>query len=256
MPERAAGSRLGERLVAEGVVVAALAGWWAMAQALPSFVLPGPLEVGAALWKLFTEPAFLRHTAASAQRVVLAVACAVALGGLLAWLPHRFALLDHVVHRRIQPLLNSFPSVGWALLAVIWFRVSDFSVVFVEVMILIPFCLINIAAGLRELDAELLEMGRSFTRSRGRLFFRLVLPLLAPYLMAAVKIAYGIGWKIALVAELFGARSGLGFLMLQAQVNADAVTVLATCLAIVLIFFAGERLVIDPIAAATQRRTA
>ena len=44
---------------------------------------------------------------------------------------------------------------------------------------------------------------------------------------------------IALVAELFGTESGLGFLLQQAQSAADAATVFATCLAIVL-FLIGE----------------
>jgi NitT/TauT family transport system permease protein/sulfonate transport system permease protein len=36
--------------------------------------------------------------------------------------------------------------------------------------------------------------------------------------------------------------------MLRAQVISDAATVFAACLAIVLIFVAGEKLVIDPVA--------
>ena len=67
------------------------------------------------------------------------------------------------------------------------------------------------------------------------------------YGLSATRIAYGIAWKIALVAELLGAPSGLGYLMLRAQTAADSTTFLATCFAIVLIFMAGERLVIVPI---------
>ena len=119
---------------------------------------------------------------------------------------------------------------------------DDFGVIFVEVAILIPFCLINIAEGLRNIDRELMEMGQSFTRHRLRILWRLTLPLLVPYGLSATRIAYGIAWKIALVAELLGAPSGLGYLMLRAQTAADSTTFLAICFAIVLIFVAGERL--------------
>jgi NitT/TauT family transport system permease protein/sulfonate transport system permease protein len=57
-----------------------------------------------------------------------------------------------------------------------------------------------------------------------------------------------VAWKIALVAELMGSTSGLGFLMLRAQGSADITTVVAACLAIVLLFYAGEKLLIDPLA--------
>ena len=90
-------------------------------------------------------------------------------------------------------------------------------------------------------------MARSFTRNRLRVLFKITLPLLAPYLLSALRIAYGVGWKIALVAELFGTESGMGFLLQQAQSVADATTVFATCLAIVIIFWIGEKLIIDPL---------
>ncbi len=159
-----------------------------------------------------------------------------------------------VVDARIKPVLNSFPSIGWAILAAIWFDPGDFGVIFVEVAILIPFCLINIAEGLRNVDRELIEMGRSFTRRRARILWRLTLPLLVPYGLSATRIAYGIAWKIALVAELLGAPSGIGYVMLRAQTAADTTTFLATCFAIVLIFIAGERLVIVPLERRFARR--
>ena len=176
--------------------------------------------------------------------MLVSIAPALLIGGGLAFLAHGVPWMEAVVDERIKPVLNSFPSIGWAILAAIWFDPGDFGVIFVETAILIPFCLINIAEGLRNIDRELMEMGRSFTRHRARIFWRLTLPLLVPYGLSATRIAYGVAWKIALVAELLGAPSGLGYLMLRAQTAADSTTFLAICFAIVLIFVAGERLVI------------
>jgi NitT/TauT family transport system permease protein/sulfonate transport system permease protein len=129
----------------------------------------------------------------------------------------------------------------------IWFGTTNVAVLFVEIAILTPFCLINLLEGLKQLDGELIEMGVSFTRHRGRSFVKIVVPMLLPYVMSAVRIAYGVAWKIALVAELFGVSSGLGYLMLKAEIVSDAATVYATCFAIVLLFLAGERLILDPL---------
>ena len=186
--------------------------------------------------------------------MLVSIAAALLIGGGLAFLAHGVPWLEAVVDERIKPVLNSFPSIGWAILAAIWFDPGDFGVIFVEVAILIPFCLINIAEGLRNIDRELMEMGQSFTRHRVRILWRLTLPLLVPYGLSATRIAYGIAWKIALVAELLGAPSGLGYLMLRAQTAADSTTFLATCFAIVLIFVAGERLVIVPLERRFARR--
>ena len=86
-----------------------------------------------------------------------------------------------------------------------------------------------------------------FTRRRWVVIFKITLPLLIPYVVSALRIAYGVGWKIALVAELFGTESGLGFLLQQAQSIADAATVFATCLSIVIVFWLGEKAIIDPL---------
>lgn len=238
---------LSARFVGEGVVLAVLAAWWLAARGLPEYVLPGPLAVAARLVELFTRPEFLGHTLISTIRVFASVAIAVVIGSGLAIAANSVRWVEPIVHDRIKPVLNSFPSIGWAILAAIWFDAGSFAVIFVQVAILIPFCLVNVAEGLRAIDRELLEMGRSFTRSRWRGFRLVALPLLMPFLLAAVRISYGIGWKIALVSELIGAPSGLGYLMLRAQTTADSVTFLAACLAIVIIFMVGDRWVIAPL---------
>jgi NitT/TauT family transport system permease protein/sulfonate transport system permease protein len=220
---------------------------WLAANRYGPFILPNPLAVGRDLLALFISPNLLWHVAASSTRVVLSLLIALVLGGGLAILAREVPILEEVVHGRILVFLNSFPSVGWAILSVIWFRVSNASVIFVQVAILLPFCLINIAEGLAELDPETMEMARSFTRHRGRVFFKVVLPLMLPYLLGALRVSYGIAWKIALVSELFGADSGLGYLMIQAETAANATRVLSTSLAIVLLFILGEKLVIDPL---------
>jgi NitT/TauT family transport system permease protein len=249
-----AASAIAQRLIGEGAVVLALLAWWLAARGLPEFILPGPAAVGQRLVELFIAPDFLWHLFTSAWRVLVSIVAALLIGGGLAFLGHFVPRLSLVVDERIKPVLNSFPSIGWAILAAIWFEPGHFGVIFVEVAILIPFCLINIAEGLRNIDRELLEMGRSFTRRRDRILWRLTLPLLVPYGLSATRIAYGIAWKIALVAELLGAPSGIGYLMLRAQTAADSTTFLASCFAVVLIFMAGERLVIIPLERRFARR--
>jgi NitT/TauT family transport system permease protein len=245
--ETSIGATIAGRAIGEGFVLLALVAWWALARNLPEFILPGPAAVGRRLVELFVMPDFFWQVFASTWRVVVSIGAALLIGGALAFLADAVPSLEGVVDQRIKPVLNSFPSIGWAILAAIWFDPGNFGVIFVETAILIPFCLINIAEGLRNIDRELMEMGQSFTRQRLRILWRLTLPMLVPYGLAAIRIAYGVAWKIALVAELLGAPDGLGYLMLRSETAADSTTFLATCFAIVLIFIAGERLVITPL---------
>jgi NitT/TauT family transport system permease protein/sulfonate transport system permease protein len=237
-----------DRCLAEGGVVVALLIWTLTARSLPSFILPQPWDVARAIGQLLVEPSFAIHTLASAVRVVASVMISLTLGLCLALVARTVPVLEWVVTRRIQPFLNSFPSMGWALLAAIWFNFNNASVIFVQVVILLPFSIGIFLAGLAEIDPEMIEMGRSFTRRRLRVFLRVSLPLLMPYVMAALRTSYGIGWKIALVSEFTGVETGLGYLMLSAQSASNVAMVLATCFVIVGAFIAGEKLLIDPLA--------
>ncbi len=148
--------------------------------------------------------------------MLASVAAAMLIGGALAFLANAVPVLEAVVNER-HPAgaqlvsLDRLGDPGGDLV-----RARRFGVIFVEVAILIPFCLINVGEGLRQIDRELMEMGRSFTRSRVRILWRVTLPLLVPFLLSALRIAYGIAWKIALVSELLGAPARLGHLMLRA----------------------------------------
>lgn len=241
-------TRHSARFVAEGAIIAFIALWWFTARDLPDFVLPNPLEVAAAMGRLLVDPDLAVHVAASFLRVLAAVAVALVVAVALAASIRTGRVMQTIVERNILVVLNSFPSVGWAILGVIWFSISNGTVIFIEAMIVLPFVLINAIEGFRQIDPELDEMGRSLTRNRWRRFVKVQLPLIAPFLIAGLRIAYGIAWKVALVAELFGARSGLGWLLQQAQTRADAATVFAACLVIVVIFALVDGLVLRPLA--------
>jgi NitT/TauT family transport system permease protein len=233
--------------LADGATAGALLLWYVTSRHLPDFVLPGPLPVAERLVELFVQPSFLFHTIASTLRVLISVFLALCLGGGLALLQRNVPTLDWVIRGGLQPFLSAFPSIGWAILAALWFNVGSFSIIFVQTAILLPFSFLNLAEGLRQTDDEMPEMARSFTRNRFRIFRVISIPLLFPYILGSLRISYGIAWKISLVAELLGSTSGLGYLMLQAQGSADMTTVIATCFAIVVLYLAGDRLVLAPI---------
>lgn len=245
--QRASGPHpLASHAIGDGMVIVLLLAWWLASRSMGETLVPDPLAIGLRMLALLFDPALALNWVWSLLRVLGSVA--VALGGLLALTPRWFPALEGIIHHLLKPFLISFPTVAWAILATIWFGVSTSTVLFIQVVILVPYCLINISEGVRVLDPELVEMGRSFTRRPLRLLVRITLPQLLPYFIAALRIAYGVTWKIALIAEMFGAQSGLGYLMVRAQSYADGNTVLATCLVIVILFWAGDRLLISPLA--------
>lgn len=239
--------RARRRLAALAFIAVFLAVWQALALRLPPFLLPGPAEVAAGLVEFLGNGRKVGHMLASFWHVGLSIAISFLIGAVLALLPYYVPAFRLAVHGRLGPFLNSFSGVGWTLLAVMWFGVSPTTVVFTICAVLIPFALVNLHEGLRAIDPELVEMSESFTRGRWRAFWMIVVPSLYPFMFATVRIMFGVAWKVALTAELFGGSSGLGYLINLARQEFDTQTIFVSIILIIAFVYGMDRLVFQPI---------
>ncbi len=237
------------RLAAHLFTLAFLAVWWVYSLTVPAFVLPGPGPVAIRLAQFLTTYNLLKQAFASLEHIVAGMAIALITGSALALAAHYLPVLRLAVHGRVSPFLNSFSGIGWTLLSIVWFGVNEFTVVFAISVVLTPFAIINMREGLETLDRELMEMATSFTRNRWREFTKIVLPGLMPFVFATLRISFGVAWKVALAAELFGGRTGLGYLFNLAQQNFDVRLILVVIAVIIAFVYGTDRLLFAPLQA-------
>jgi ABC-type nitrate/sulfonate/bicarbonate transport system permease component len=185
---------------------------------------------------------------------VAAVAISFTVGVAIALIGHFFSIFDLAIYGRLAPFLNSFSGIGWAFLALIWFGVNDSAVIFATSVALLPFAIINAGAGLRELNREIIEMGTSFSRSSWRQIHRIILPMMFPYLFATIRLCFGIGWQIILVAELMCGSSGLGTLINVARQRFWTDMVFAVAALILIVVYLTDRILFDAIQRRLRRR--
>ena len=126
------------RRVARIFTLAVLAVWIVVGIVEPPYLLPGPGDVLERLGAFVIDPHMWVHAGASLLHVVVAVAGSILIGGCLALMAYYIPVFRLAVHGRISPFLNSFSGTGWVLLAVLWFGLGDFTVVFSLAMVLIP----------------------------------------------------------------------------------------------------------------------
>lgn len=238
---------LARRAMAELFVVAAIGAWLLTAAQLPPNIFPSPVKVFWELVRLSTDAEFWGHAAATGSRVLLAVVLATVISTALGLLPRYVPWTGGIVDDVLVPFFNSFPAIIWAILGTIWFGLTSTAILLVQTLIIFPFCLVNVTEGSKEIGQEEVEMGRSFGRRSWAIFWRIELPMLSPFIIAGARISYGVCWKISLIAELFGGRSGLGYMMQWAQDFGSVDSIIAICLAIVFFVILGDTLVLRPL---------
>jgi NitT/TauT family transport system permease protein len=243
-------------LLAHGFTLAFLLAWWGYSQIVPAYQLPGPWLVATRIASFVRDSEEMKQLALSLMHVSVAIAIAFVVGCALAALAHWVAPLRLLIDGRITPFLNAFSAIGWLFLAILWFGLDSFTVIFAVTLILVPFTVINVRTGLQELDRDLLELGASLTRSGVRRAIKIVFPLLLPYLFAALRNSFGVAWKVVLTAELFGGNSGVGYLLNVARQQFDTETIFAIIIFILVFVAFAEIVLFRPIQRHLDRRFA
>jgi NitT/TauT family transport system permease protein len=97
-------------------------------------------------------------------------------------------------------------------------------------MVAISPTLINTIEGVRTVEAEWNEVGAAFRASRPEIFAKIDLPGSLPYIFTGLRLALARALVGVVVADLFGASAGLGYLLLNsAQAFKTADVFVAVC---------------------------
>lgn len=191
----------------------------------PAFLLPAPADVWSAIWSQTLR--WDRHIWITVQEAVggfvLAVAAGLTLGILIAW----SALLS----RTILPLLvvfNVLPKVAVAPLFIIYLGFGIFPNMVTAATIAFFPIVINTSIGLMRTDEDLIDLGRSLSAPKWKIFLRLRLPSATPYILSALKVATTLAVTGAIVAEFVASQGGLGNLLIATQVTLQMSIAFAT----------------------------
>jgi NitT/TauT family transport system permease protein len=228
------------------VVALLLAAWAALSSRYGAYVLPPPLAVVAGLLDIVRSGEIWRHTAASLGRILVGFGGAIVvalLAGLAAFLSRT---ARGVIHDFLA-VLNSTSVFVWIVLSIIWFGLSNWAPIFTTFMITLPVVASNIVEGVANVDRRLLEMGDVYRLSGRRKFTAIVVPSTLPYLVAGMKVGFGLALKVSVVAEIFGVTSGIGYVMNYSREILATQMVFAWALVMIVVMTATDKLVFDAV---------
>jgi NitT/TauT family transport system permease protein len=234
------------------VAAALVAVWWMLSVRYGAYVLPAPVEVLEGLGEVLRSGEIWRHTGASLGRIAVGFGGAVAVAVLLGLLAFLSPLARGVVHDLLA-VLNSTSVFVWIVISIIWFGLSNWAPIFTTFMITLPVVASNIVEGVAAVDRRLLEMGDVYHLAGRRKFSAIVVPSTLPYLVAGMKVGFGLALKVSVVAEIFGVTSGIGYVMNYSREILATQMVFVWALVMILVMTLTDKLLFDTVSRRLMR---
>lgn len=149
-------------------------------------------------------------TAASLQRLVaglgLAAAIALALGTTIGAIPYARATLGPLV-----AVVAMIPPLAVLPIIFITLGLGEVAKVALIVLGVTPVMVRDLAFRVGEIPGELLLKAQTLGASTWQMLLRVILPMLMPQLIRALRLALGPAWLFLIAAEAIASTEGLGY---------------------------------------------
>ncbi|ATL25524.1 ABC transporter permease [Streptomyces formicae] len=184
--------------------------------ALTDDVLAPPGTIARLAGDMIADGSLPSAMGVSLQRVAVGLLFGTVVGTALALVAGLFRIGEDLVDASVQ-MLRTVPFVGLIPLFIIWFGIGETpKIAIITLGVSFPLYL-NVYAGIRGVDAQLIEAGESLGLSRWGLVRHVVLPGALPGAMTGLRYSLGIAWLALVFAEQVNADAGIGFVMVQAR---------------------------------------
>ena len=179
---------------------------------IPPRFLPPPSAIAVAFYDVTVTGELLRQLWQTASVLLVGFSLAIVTGVALGVAMGTFATLRRV----LDPYVNAFnamPTVALVPLVIIWLGLEFQAKVFLTWLVAVFPIIINSQIGVANVPPAFLETARAFGCDRWQTFRRVVLHAAVPFLIAGIRLGLGKALVGVVVAEMFTALAGLGYMV-------------------------------------------
>jgi NitT/TauT family transport system permease protein len=191
---------------------------WALSAWLTDspLLLPSPKTVLSNATVLWQSGDLVTHVWASLRRLLVGLAIGVPLGAVvgcsMGWSPHFDAVMSPYVR-----FFNSIPALALVPFSLLWLGVTEASRYALLIYTISLAVLLSARQGVQTVPPIRLKAAATLGLSGAAVLFRVVIPSCFPSILAGIRTALGLGVMVIVAAEMLGAESGLGYLIMQAR---------------------------------------
>jgi len=163
-------------------------------------------------------PTVLDNALASMERVIAGIGLSFAVAVPLGLMIGRYRTLDMLTDWSIQ-VFRSVPPISLIPLAILFLGIGDKPAIALIFLSGLWPLLINTIFGVRGIERTLMKVARAARASEWLVLKDIVLPAALPAIFTGLRLAVGAGWLTVVTAEMIAVKSGLGYMILNAQLT-------------------------------------
>lgn len=234
-------------LMALVLLWACLAWWLADPQ-----LAPGPQIVFPTLWTALVSGDLWPDLSATLTRVTAAFGLAMGFGVAIGIALGGSRRADRWFGPWLTVALN-IPALVTIVLCYLWIGLNEWAAIAAVSLNKIPMVAVMLREGMVARDTDLSDMARLHRMGWFARLRHILIPQLAPHIMASARAGLALIWKIVLVVEFLGRSNGIGFRIHLDFQMFDIAGVLANALAFVAVMLAVEWGLLAPLAQRAAR---
>ena len=180
---------------------------------------PSPLVTFTEAVKMFSDPFYSNgpndqgigwNILASLKRVGVGFGLAALVGIPLGFMIGRFKFLAGMFNPIIS-LLKPVSPLAWLPIGLLVFKAADPAAIWSIFICSIWPMIINTAAGVQRVPQDYMNVARVLQLSEWKIFTKILLPSVLPYMLTGVRLAIGTAWLVIVAAEMLTGGVGIGF---------------------------------------------
>lgn len=157
---------------------------------------------------------WLNHVAVSSFRILIGFTIGAVLGVVLGILVGHFMPISKL----FDPIVNALRPISvtaWVPIALLLFGMGDAPAFFLTALATFFPVYVNAVDGVHYADESYMRAARMLGASERQLLFRVVVPASLPSIFTGLKVAMAISWTTVVIVEALGAKSGVGYVLMD-----------------------------------------
>lgn len=181
-------------------------------------VLPPPTDIVAAFRELLSLGDLQAALPVSLSRSLTGLLIGGTLGLIIGLFAGLWRVGEEIFDAPLQ-MLRTIPFIALVPLFITWFGIDEAAkIIVISVATIFPMYL-NTYAGVRSIDPKLIEAATIFGLDHRQTARHIILPTALPSILVGLRYAAGTSLLALVVAEQINARSGIGYILNNANMN-------------------------------------